>query len=163
MISTFEAPTEYGPDDARAHAEKVVSAIMKHAEKIRKRPARKASRGHLKVCALDYANSDKERTRVRRASCDACPVIVGHVRSWEIKRRAPRDQARSLVTRTGHCSSQQRMIDCKIITVPRWLEPFPLDLNRNSNRGFPRTCKSDSSAPTVTAGAHDGEGILERS
>src|SRR5690348_14270669 len=25
-----------------------------------------------------------------------------------------------------------------------WLEPFRLDVNRNSNRGFPRECKSDS-------------------
>jgi chromosome partitioning protein len=38
-----KAPTEYGPDDARASARKVVSAIMKHAEKIRKRPTRKGT------------------------------------------------------------------------------------------------------------------------
>jgi chromosome partitioning protein len=38
-----KAPTEYGPDDARTRVQKVVSAIMKRAEKIRKRPARKGA------------------------------------------------------------------------------------------------------------------------
>ena len=32
------------------------------------------------------------------------------------------------------------------------LEHFPLDVNRNGHRGFPRTRKSDSSSPSAMAG-----------
>src|SRR6266699_100186 len=39
-------------------------------------------------------------------------------------------------------------------------ERFPFDVNREI-RGFPRAGKSDSVAPTTTAGVLDGEGILE--
>src|SRR5215470_19514983 len=42
------------------------------------------------------------------------------------------------------------------------LEQFLLDVNRNCHGGFPRSRKSDSSAPsTRTEGSH-GEGVLER-
>src|SRR5262249_16843548 len=42
------------------------------------------------------------------------------------------------------------------------LERFLLDVNRNCHGGFPRSRKSDSSAPsTPTEGSH-GEGVLER-
>src|SRR5262245_31997374 len=42
------------------------------------------------------------------------------------------------------------------------LERFLLDVNRNCHGGFPRSRKSDSSAPSIpTEGSH-GEGVLER-
>jgi hypothetical protein len=43
----------------------------------------------------------------------------------------------------------------------RKLEPFRLDVNRNSNRGFPRACKSDSGSSEGFGGELDGTGILE--
>jgi hypothetical protein len=41
------------------------------------------------------------------------------------------------------------------------LEPFRLDVNRNSNRGFPRACKSDSGPSEGFGGELDGTRILE--
>ncbi|MGY4198939.1 hypothetical protein ACVIM9_008280 [Bradyrhizobium sp. USDA 4520] len=41
------------------------------------------------------------------------------------------------------------------------LERFPVEVNRNSQRGFPRARKSDSVLPATTCGACDGEGILQ--
>ena len=38
------------------------------------------------------------------------------------------------------------------IVQHRSLEHFPLDVNRNGHRGFPRTRKSDSSSPSAMAG-----------
>ena len=61
-----------------------------------------------------------------------------------------------------HRSNETSMRLDEIPGVGPALERFPLDVNRNDLRGFPRARKSDSGSFDGNGGGRDGEGILER-